>query len=62
LTLLKGLPQGVTEETTETGAEDFNREEERLAVFIRTTAGDPTQAVGRQSSTRHDAMQMRVMS
>lgn len=62
MSLLEGFEQGLTKEMAEAGAEDFDREEEMLAVFLGTTARDPALAVGRQTSTRYDAMQVRVMS
>ena len=61
LPLLEGLQQGVPEEVAEAGAEDFNGQEEGLARFLGTAAGDPALAMGRQSSRRDDPMQMRVM-
>ena len=61
LSLLESVEQGVTEEMSEAGAEDFDGEEEVLAIFLRAAAGDPVLAVGRQPSARDDTVQMRVM-
>jgi hypothetical protein len=47
LALLKGFEQSIPEQMAEAGAEDFDGEEEVLAVFLGTATGDPTLAVGR---------------
>jgi hypothetical protein len=61
LALLKGFEQCLAEQVTEAGTEDLDREEEELAIFLGTTAGDPVLAVGRQSSAWDDAVQVGVM-
>ena len=62
LSLLKGQPQCVLEQMAEASTENFDREEEVLAMFLRATAGDPVLAVRRETAAGDNAMQVWVVN